>query len=79
MSPCANYIVADLNGTVLIKMLNQVNKEQSSNLYSYHISIPFMPLYLDEDYNYLVNKQKFENEFDDSDSSHIKTGKFTIR
>lgn len=53
ISPNATFMVAHIENEILIKIINQTGRDQWSNTYEYQNSIMFMPIYLDEDYNFL--------------------------
>ena len=60
ISPQGKVIAAQIGNVIFIKVLNQVNRDQYLNTLEYHHSITFMPLYLDEDYNFKENKNKYK-------------------
>lgn len=53
------YIACTIKDQLLIKVLSMVRNTQKHNNLAYQQSIPFIPLYLDEDYKYLENKEKW--------------------
>lgn len=56
ISPKATILVAFIGSELFIKILNQVNRSQTTKSLEYQTSIAFMPIYLDEDYNFKENK-----------------------
>jgi len=78
LSPLANYIVCLIDNCIFIKILNVTNNEQWNSNLSYHKSIIFMPLYLDEDYNFHVNKNKILSEEQSEENLSILLGKQQI-
>ena len=62
VSPLANLIAAQIGTFIFIKVLNQVDCEQSSQNLKYQQRIAFLPIYLDEDYNFLANRKRHSLE-----------------
>jgi hypothetical protein len=58
----AKVLAAQIGRDIFIRVLNQVNREQSEDTLGYHQSIAFMPIYLDQDYNYDDEKAKFQKQ-----------------
>ena len=58
----AKVFAAQIGRDIFIRVLNQVNREQSGDTLGYHQSIAFMPIYLDQDYNYDVEKANFQEQ-----------------
>jgi hypothetical protein len=60
ISPLGNFIIAVLSDhKLLVRRVNQTQNKQSQNTIGYHQSIIFMPIYLDNDYNYLPHKMRY--------------------
>lgn len=59
ISPKATYIVAHIGNEILIRMLNEGNRQQWRETLEYQQSIAFLPIYLDEDYNFQENKKRY--------------------
>lgn len=55
-------IAAQFGNEVLIKVLNQVEREQRSNTLDYHQSLTFLPIYMDEDYNFQHSKKLYHDK-----------------
>jgi hypothetical protein len=56
----AKVLAAQIGKDIFIRVLNQVNRKQSADTLGYHQSITFMPIYLDQDYNYDDEKENFQ-------------------
>ena len=63
ISSRATYIASVINNKLYIKVLNSNKNTQDHNNLAYQQSIPFMPMYLDEDYNYQINKNRWESYY----------------
>lgn len=64
VSPSASFIIAQIGNTVFIKILNQINKVPSKGSRNYQRSIAFLPIYMDEDYCFKQNREKWMSEND---------------
>jgi hypothetical protein len=62
VSPNATFLVAHIENEILIRIINQTGRGQWGNTYEYQNSLMFMPMFLDEDYNFAANKRRYEAE-----------------
>ena len=59
ISPNGRLIAAQMGNEIFIRIVNQVMRDQWHNTLDYQNSIAFLPLYLDEDYNFNLNRKKY--------------------
>ena len=62
ISPHASLIAFTFGNEIIIKILNQVDREQKSNTLDYHQSLAFLPIYMDEDYNFQYSKKLYNDK-----------------
>ena len=62
LSPNATVLAANIGQEIFLKVLNQVHRQQWRNTLDYQESIAFMPIYLDEDYNFTLSVKRYVDE-----------------
>lgn len=62
ISPSAALLAAQIGQELYIRILNQVDRQQHKQNLSYQKSIAFMPIYLDEDYSFEANLERYDEE-----------------